>query len=116
MVTAISFVLFERNRAEENASGNPAIIAGIKGEDATSSQSADRENAIKTITVDTMDGTAQVIDGERSVGATPFQVKAHVGESVNLILRRDGFEDLPVQFDVNERHVYTYILKPRKDR
>jgi eukaryotic-like serine/threonine-protein kinase len=70
----------------------------------------------KTITVDTMDGIAQVIQGDKTIGSTPFQVKASAGEKINLILRREGFEDLPVQFEVSERHVYTYALTPRKER
>ena len=93
-----------RNGEIENEAGQPG------------SSSSQIEPNIKIITVDTMDGVAQVVQGDKQIGSTPFQVKAHSGERVNLLLRREGFEDLPVQFDVSERHFYTYTLNPRKDR
>jgi serine/threonine protein kinase len=70
----------------------------------------------RAITVDTMDGMAQVYrDGVR-VGSTPYQVQARTGEKVNLVLKRDGFADTPVQFEAAEPHVYTYTLQPLKGR
>jgi serine/threonine-protein kinase len=77
---------------------------------------SEAEAALKVITVDTMDGAAQVLQGEKQVGATPFRIQARVGDKVNIVLRRDGYEDLPVQFDVTERYFYTYTMAPRKDR
>ena len=115
VVIAISFVLLQGYHSGEDVPGSEAEKAGGPMEEAIS-QSSNTDASIKTITVDTMDGIAQVIQGEKPVGITPFQVNAHMGESVNLVLRRDGFEDLPVLFEVSERQVYTYVLKPRKDR
>ncbi len=115
VVIAISYGLFGRKGTPENVPGATAIHTEINEGDAVSAHYPGLEGGIKTITVDTMDGAAQVLREERPVGVTPFQIKAHVGENVDLILRRDGFEDLPIQFDVSERSVYTYVLKSRKD-
>jgi serine/threonine protein kinase len=68
----------------------------------------------RAIIVDTMDGTAQVYRDGVLVGTTPYQVQARTGEKVDLVLRRDGFTDTPVQFEAAEPHVYTYTLQPLK--
>jgi serine/threonine-protein kinase len=73
--------------------------------------SAVLETKWKTVTVDTADGPADVIrDGQR-IGSTPFPVQAREGESVQLVLRRQGFRDLPVEFQPSERRNYTYTLE-----
>ncbi|MBN1567264.1 MAG: serine/threonine protein kinase [Acidobacteria bacterium] len=108
----ISLQMRDQNDSGERGGG--AIVANQNAEAASGSSGA--EASIKVITVDTMDGAAQVFQGEKAVGATPFKIKARVGDKVNIILRRDGFKDLPVQFDVSERYFYTYTLMPIKDR
>jgi hypothetical protein len=70
---------------------------------------------LKTVTVDTADGTAQVFVAGKLAGTTPFRVQARTGARIDLVLRRAGCEDLPVQFDVTERHDYTYTLQPLKE-
>ena len=70
----------------------------------------------RSITVDTADGTAQVFVDGKLVGSTPYQVQARTGEKVSLVLRREGFQDMNVQLDSAEPHVYTYTLEPRKER
>ena len=70
---------------------------------------------LKTVTVDTADGAAQVFVSGKLVGNTPFQVRARAGERIELVLRRAGFRDLPVQFEVTERRDYTYTLQPLKE-
>ena len=70
---------------------------------------------LKTVTVDTADGTAQVFMAGKLAGSTPFRIQARTGEKVELILRRSGYKDLPVQFDITERHDYTYTLQPSKE-
>jgi hypothetical protein len=37
------------------------------------------------------------------------------GEQVELILRRPGFKDLPLQFEPTERREYTYTLEAAKE-
>jgi serine/threonine-protein kinase len=70
---------------------------------------------LKTVTVDTVDGTAQVLVAGKPAGTTPFRVQARTGERIELVLRRAGCKDLPVQFDVTERHDYTYTLQRLKE-
>ena len=35
--------------------------------------------------------------------------------SVNLVLKRAGYDDRPVQFDATERQTYTFTLEPRTE-
>lgn len=70
----------------------------------------------KAIVVDTVDGLAQVYREGQLVGTTPYPVRARTGEKVNLTLRREGFADMPVQFEAAEPHIYTYTLEPLKGR
>ena len=69
----------------------------------------------KSITVDAAGGIAEVYQDGKLMGNTPFTVHAKTGESVNLVLKRQGFDDKPVQFDATERQTYTYTLDPRKE-
>jgi predicted Ser/Thr protein kinase len=68
----------------------------------------------RTVTVDTMDGVAQVFRGEKLVGATPYRIQAQTGEKIELVLRREGCKDLPLQFEASERHNYTYTMERLK--
>jgi serine/threonine-protein kinase len=112
ILAIIIALMLPRHRAPDN--GSAPIDMGIGNSGAA--QPAMSDAARKIITIDTMDGPAQVLREGKPVGSTPYKVDARMGDGVDLILRRDGFEDLPVRFEVTERHVYTYILKPRKDR
>ena len=67
------------------------------------------------VTVDTADGVAQVFRYGQLVGTTPYQVAAQDGEKVDLVLRRSGFRDLPLQFEPSERREYTYTLEATKE-
>ena len=70
---------------------------------------------LKVVTVDTADGVAQVFRYGQLVGTTPYQVAAQDGEKVDLVLRRSGFRDLPLQFEPSERREYTYTLEATKE-
>ncbi len=67
---------------------------------------------LRTVVVDTYEGTAQVIRDGKVVGKTPYQISTRTGDQVNVVLHRDGFKDLPVQFEVTERKMYTYPMDP----
>ena len=69
----------------------------------------------KAITVDAVDGVAEVYRDGRLVGNTPFVVHAKTGDAVNLVLKRHGYDDKPVQFDATERQTYTYTLDPHRE-
>jgi len=70
----------------------------------------------KDIEVDAADGVAEVYRNGKMVGTTPFHVRARTGETVNLVLKRAGCEDRPVEFDATERKTYTFTLDPRGER
>ncbi len=65
----------------------------------------------KNVTVDTFDGSAEIWQNGQKVGNTPYTVQEPSGGSVQFILKRPGFRDLPVQFDVGERRNYEYGLE-----
>jgi serine/threonine-protein kinase len=68
----------------------------------------------QTVTIEAVDGPADVFRNGERVGKTPFRMSAHPGDSVQLELRRPGFLDQSVQFDVSERKVYSYSLQPAR--
>jgi serine/threonine-protein kinase len=68
-------------------------------------------NGARTVTVDTVDGMAQVFQEGKLVGVTPFKIEAPPGQTIELLLRREGFKDLPLQLDAGERRRYTYTLE-----
>jgi eukaryotic-like serine/threonine-protein kinase len=70
----------------------------------------------KAVTVDTMDGTAEVFRRGERVGRTPYRIEAPQGQRIDLVLRREGFKDLPLEFEISERHNYTYTMEPTGGR
>jgi hypothetical protein len=54
---------------------------------------------------------AQVFQEGKLVGVTPFKIEAPPGQTIELLLRREGFKDLPLQLDAGERRRYTYTLE-----
>jgi hypothetical protein len=85
---------------------------GAGGKKTTSAESP----GSKAITVDAVGGAAEVFRDGRLVGTTPLLVETRRGETVNLVLKRKGYEDYPVQFDsATERSIYTFSLDLRKE-
>lgn len=68
----------------------------------------------QTFTVDVAEGRADVYrDGER-VGATPYQFQAKSGEQLDLLLKRDGYQDKPVRLSTSEnKKTYTFMLEKK---
>jgi serine/threonine protein kinase len=66
----------------------------------------------RTITLEVVDGAADVYVNGSRVGRTPYKTRAHMGESVQFELRRNGYLDQPIQFEVTERKSYSYIMQP----
>jgi hypothetical protein len=67
---------------------------------------------MKTVVVDTSNGAAKVFRDGAFLGNTPYELRSRPGEQVNVTLRRQGYKDLAVQFEVTERKMYTYTLEP----
>ncbi|HLJ44423.1 MAG TPA: serine/threonine-protein kinase [Bryobacteraceae bacterium] len=68
----------------------------------------------KVVTVDVVGGRASVYKDAKLLGTTPYAASGRPGETIDLILRRDGYRDLPVEFDVGERNYYSYTMDPVK--
>jgi eukaryotic-like serine/threonine-protein kinase len=83
----------------------------VQPEVRTSQGSRGPASEVRTVVVDVTEGKAEVYRGSERVGSTPFEVRARVGDPVSLVLKRPGFSDQAVQFDVSAtRSVYTFDL------
>ncbi|MBV8819564.1 MAG: PEGA domain-containing protein [Acidobacteriaceae bacterium] len=61
------------------------------------------------------DMSADVWENGRAVGKTPYQVMVPFGHRVDYVLKRDGYEEIPIQFEVEKKEYnYTYTLEPIK--
>jgi serine/threonine-protein kinase len=65
----------------------------------------------RTINIDAANGPAEVYRDGKDLGATPVRIAELPGSHVSLLLKREGFADLPVDFDVTERTSYSYVMK-----
>jgi serine/threonine-protein kinase len=73
-------------------------------------------STLKTVMVDTSNGIAEVFRHGQPVGQTPYELHLRSGDKVDLLLHREGYKDLPVQFEVTERKMYTYTLESLGER
>ncbi len=77
-------------------------------------QSASITTADK-IRIDLFGGSAKVFRDGQQIGVTPLDLEARNGSRVALTLKREGFEDKTVNFDVSPgQRVYTFSLKQRE--
>jgi serine/threonine-protein kinase len=61
------------------------------------------------------DMSAEVWENGHSVGNTPYTVTLPLGKRVDVVLKRPGFEEIPVQFEVDKKEYnYTYTMEPLK--
>ncbi len=71
-------------------------------------------SSARQIKIDVDEGKAEVYRAGEKVGATPLDLAVKDGEKVDLTLKRDGFEDKTVQFEVGGgKRVYTFSLKQK---
>jgi len=96
--------------ATSNADSGAAGAGGESGAANTGNAADSGSAAMHTVTVDTFDGPAEVWENGVKVGETPYQFRRPFGASVNAVLRRPGFADLPINFDVDERSSYVFTL------
>lgn len=67
---------------------------------------------LRTVTVHVINGTAEVWRDGRMVGSTPYQLRAPLGASISLTLRRRGYVDEQVRFDITEgRTEYSFVMR-----
>ena len=65
----------------------------------------------QAITLEVVEGPAEVYENGSRVGRTPYRRNAKAGEIVQVELRREGYSNQPVQFEVTERKVYSYTMQ-----
>lgn len=68
----------------------------------------------ETFTVDAMEGRAEVFRNGERVGTTPYKFQAKAGEQLDLVLKREGYQDKPVRLSTSDKKTYTFMLE-RKD-
>ncbi|MDX2153443.1 MAG: serine/threonine-protein kinase [Bryobacteraceae bacterium] len=68
------------------------------------------------VTLEVVNGEAEVWENGRMVGRTPYTRRTKLGERLEFELRRDGFAHQTVQFDVTDRQVYSYALEALPNR
>lgn len=86
--------------ANQSPGGVNSVVAGTKGN--------------TKIRVDVDEGKAQVLKNGQSLGTTPLDMEADLGDNVPLTLRRDGFEDKNVSIQVTSgKKVFTFSLKAK---
>jgi hypothetical protein len=66
---------------------------------------------LKQFQIDASEGPAKVFLNGAEVGITPYTVNGRPGDRVNLVLKREGFADKPVELTVSENpRPYTFTL------
>jgi serine/threonine protein kinase len=66
--------------------------------------------SLLTVTVDTVNGSAEVWQDGTKLGVTPYEFHRPYGSSVDAVLKRPGFQDTPIRFDVSEVASYEFNL------
>ena len=65
----------------------------------------------QTFTVDVAEGHADVYRNGERIGTTPYQFQAKTGEQLDLLLKRDGYQDKSVRLSTSEnKRTYTFML------
>ncbi len=91
----------------------PDVPPEVKKPDIQIASSTSNGAEKKTVVIDVIQSSADVLLNGETVGQTPYQLTANIGDVINLKLRRQGFADKDIQVEINSRkRVYTYSLKP----
>lgn len=85
----------------------------VGGRDSTASRMVAPDGRLRDVTINTLNGIADVWrDGQR-VGETPYHLRMAIGGEVHVVLRRVGYHDEDVRFNVTEgRSEYSFVLRP----
>ena len=66
-------------------------------------------------TIDVNGCRAEVYKDGSRVGATPYQFNAKAGDQISVVLKADGYIDLPVNFSVGEtRNRYEFVMEKKE--
>jgi serine/threonine-protein kinase len=66
-----------------------------------------------SIRVETFDGQAEVYSGDQRLGPTPYTLRGPYGRRFDLLLKRAGFHDRPIQVQIGGKKVYSFDLQRR---
>ncbi len=100
-----------RNTLIENL--NRSNLTDAKTKSAISPQPGSKTDKVR-LRVDVIEGKAQVLRDNQTIGTTPLDVETAVGEPVNLTLRREGFQDKNVRLEATSgKKIYTFSLTPK---
>ncbi len=98
--------LFSKNSPSQNASGKSS--SAVNGT-APNGLPGKGNNQIR---IDVDEGKAQVLRNGQVLGSTPYDMDANIGDTLNLVLRREGYTDKPVNIEVTSgKRVFTFSLK-----
>ena len=118
LLLALGFHLLQQPQTE---SGNGVSCVGCDPpNDVNLHADANGQNGqpanMRVVTIDTFNGSAEVWQNGVKLGDTPFEFHRPYGESVSATLKRPGFHDLPILFDVGERPTYEFNLDRSSSR
>jgi serine/threonine-protein kinase len=69
---------------------------------------------LKPVRLDTTEGPAEIWRGDQMIGKAPCEIKFRRGESVQLVIKKDGYKEKTVGFTVGEHtNQYTFSLEKR---
>jgi hypothetical protein len=69
--------------------------------------------AEETFTVDATEGRAEVFRNGERVGTTPYKFQSKAGEHIDLVLKREGYEDKAVRLSTSDKKTYTFMLEKK---
>lgn len=71
--------------------------------------------SLRIAKINALGGKAEVYKNGQYIGQTPCDIKVAAGEKVNLLLKRNGFEDKQIDFSLNQNQEdYTYTLNRKE--
>jgi eukaryotic-like serine/threonine-protein kinase len=96
----------------------PQRVEQERVEESTATNLVDTKNSslshtsLKAIIIDVFEGNAEIHRDGQYLGTTPFELKAPVGEKISVTLKRPGYIDKPVEFNVSDnKRQYTFAME-----
>jgi serine/threonine-protein kinase len=96
---------------ESNTNNNTVAMGLDSSPSPKTAPSGNASGTEKSIEVSLTEGRADVYRDGQPIGTTPFMLNAHVGDQIKLTLKREGYQDEPVDFTVTEsKHAYAFRM------
>lgn len=111
LMIATGFFLGSLNTGGTLASSSPEPVAGSQNIPVETPARERRSKGMTRIKIDTFGGHAQVYVRNQLIGQTPYIEHFPAGSKVEICLKRKGFQDRVIQFEVGEiDSQYSYSL------